>query len=146
MHPNDGRVVTNFIMQALQGQPITIFGDGEQTRSSCYVDDLVEAFLRMMETGPEFPGPINLGNPNEFSILELVLDLTGSKSRLERKPPPEDDPRRRQPDIKLARERLDWEPKTQLREGLTKTIKYFDQLLRRKARAGHTSRRTTKRD
>jgi len=133
MHPNDGRVVSNFIIQALQGEPITIYGDGEQTRSFCYVDDLVEGFLRMMETGSDFPGPINLGNPNEFTIRELaeaVLDLTGSKSELVQKPLPQDDPRQRQPDISLARKKLDWEPKTQLREGLTKTIEYFDAMLR----------------
>jgi UDP-glucuronate decarboxylase len=134
MHPNDGRVVSNFIIQALQGQPITIFGDGQQSRSFCYVDDLVEGFLRMMDTGGDFPGPVNLGNPNEFTIKELaeqVLDLTGSKSQLVNKPLPQDDPRQRQPDISLAREKLGWEPKTQLREGLVKTIDYFDHLLRK---------------
>lgn len=133
MHPKDGRVVSNFIIQALQGQPITIYGDGQQSRSFCYVDDLVEGFMRMMDTGSDFPGPVNLGNPNEFTIKELaeaVLDLTGSKSQLVNKPLPQDDPRQRQPDISLAREKLDWEPKTQLREGLTKTIAYFDELLR----------------
>jgi len=134
MHPNDGRVVSNFIIQALQGQPITIYGDGQQSRSFCFVDDLVEGFLRMMDTGTDFPGPVNLGNPNEFTIKELaeeVLDLTGSKSQLVNKPLPQDDPRQRQPDISLAREKLDWEPKTQLRAGLTKTIAYFDELLRK---------------
>lgn len=134
MHPNDGRVVSNFIIQALQGQPITIYGNGQQSRSFCYVDDLVEGFLRMMDTGRDFPGPVNLGNPNEFTIKELaeaVLDLTGSKSQLVNKPLPQDDPRQRQPDITLARANLDWEPKTQLREGLTKTIAYFDELLRK---------------
>jgi UDP-glucuronate decarboxylase len=134
MHPNDGRVVSNFIIQALQGQPITMYGDGQQTRSFCYVDDLVDGFMRMMDTGSEFPGPVNLGNPNEFTIKELaeeVLDLTGSKSQIINKPLPQDDPRQRQPDISLARQKLDWEPKTQLREGLTKTIEYFDDLLRR---------------
>lgn len=134
MHPNDGRVVSNFIIQALQGQPITIYGDGQQTRSFCYVDDLVEGFMRMMDTGSDFPGPVNLGNPNEFTIKELaeeVLNLTGSKSQLVNKPLPQDDPRQRQPDISLAREKLDWEPKTQLRAGLTKTIEYFDELLRK---------------
>ena len=134
MHPNDGRVVSNFIIQALQGQPITIYGDGQQSRSFCYVDDLVEGFLRMMDTGPEFPGPVNIGNPNEFTIKELaeqVIELTGSKSQLVNKPLPQDDPRQRQPDISLAREKLDWEPKTQLRAGLTKTIAYFDELLRK---------------
>jgi UDP-glucuronate decarboxylase len=134
MHPNDGRVVSNFIIQALQGQPITIYGDGQQSRSFCYVDDLVEGFMRMMDTGPEFPGPVNLGNPNEFTIKELaeqVLDLTGSKSQLVNKPLPQDDPRQRQPDISLAREKLDWEPKTQLRAGLIKTIEYFEELIRK---------------
>ena len=139
MHPGDGRVVSNFIMQALQGEPITIYGSGNQTRSFCYVDDLVEGFLRLMDTGPEFTGPVNLGNPNEFTMIELaeaVLDITGSGSKLENRPLPQDDPRQRQPDIALARETLGWEPKTQLREGLTKTISYFDELLRRNARAG----------
>lgn len=139
MHPNDGRVVSNFVIQALQGEPITIYGDGQQSRSFCYVDDLVEGFLRFMETGPDVAGPINLGNPNEFTMLELaeqVLDITGSASNLVNKPLPQDDPRQRQPDISLARQKLDWEPKTQLREGLTKTIEYFDELLKRNARAG----------
>lgn len=134
MHPNDGRVVSNFILQALQGEPITIYGDGEQSRSFCYVDDLVEGFLLMMDTGTDFPGPINLGNPNEFTIRELadaVLDLTGSKSKLVHKPLPQDDPRQRQPDISLARKKLDWEPQMQLREGLTETIAYFDEMLRK---------------
>lgn len=134
MHPNDGRVVSNFIIQALQGQPITIYGDGQQTRSFCFVDDLVEGFLRMMDTGSDFPGPVNLGNPNEFTIKELaeeVLDLTGSNSQLVNKPLPQDDPRQRQPDISLAREKLGWEPRTQLRAGLIKTVEYFDDLLRK---------------
>jgi UDP-glucuronate decarboxylase len=134
MHPNDGRVVSNFIMQALQDEPITIYGDGSQSRSFCYVDDLVEGFLNFMNTGPEFPGPINLGNPNEFTMLELadtVLEITGSKSRLEYRPLPQDDPRQRQPDISLAREKLYWEPKTQLHAGLIKTIEYFENLLRK---------------
>ncbi len=134
MHPNDGRVVSNFIIQALQGQPITIYGDGQQSRSFCYVDDLVEGFLRMMDTGSEFPGPVNLGNPNEFTIRELaeeVLALTGSKSQLINKPLPQDDPRQRQPDITLARDKLGWEPNTQLRAGLVKTIDYFEQLLQK---------------
>ena len=132
MHPGDGRVVSNFIIQALQGEPITIYGDGQQSRSFCYVDDLVEGFLRLMDAGPEFPGPINLGNPNEFTMLELaelVLEITGSKSKLVKMPLPQDDPRQRQPDITLAREKLNWEPKMQLREGLTKTIAYFDNVL-----------------
>jgi UDP-glucuronate decarboxylase len=132
MHPGDGRVVSNFIIQALQGEPITIYGDGQQSRSFCYVDDLVEGFLRLMDTGPDFPGPINLGNPNEFTMLELaelVLEITGSSSKLVKMPLPQDDPRQRQPDITLAREKLNWEPKMQLREGLTKTIAYFDNVL-----------------
>ena len=137
MHPGDGRVVSNFIIQALQGEPITIYGDGQQSRSFCYVDDLVEGFLRLMDTGPDFPGPINLGNPNEFTMLELaelVLEITGSKSKLMKMPLPQDDPRQRQPDISLAREKLNWEPKTQLREGLIKTVEYFDELLKRNDR------------
>jgi UDP-glucuronate decarboxylase len=138
MHPNDGRVVSNFIVQALQGEPITLYGDGEQSRSFCYVDDLTEGFLRLMETGDDFQGPINLGNPNEFTIRELaeaVIDLTGSASRIEYQPLPQDDPRQRQPDIALARERLGWEPQVQLREGLIKTIAYFEELLGRRAAA-----------
>ena len=133
MHPNDGRVVSNLIIQALKSEPITIYGDGEQSRSFCYVDDLIEGFLRFMDTGSDLPGPLNLGNPNEFTIRELadmILDLTGSKSKLHSAPLPQDDPRQRQPDISLARAKLDWEPKIQLREGLTKTIAYFDQMLR----------------
>jgi UDP-glucuronate decarboxylase len=132
MHPNDGRVVSNFIVQALRGEPITIYGDGMQTRSFCYVDDLVEGFLRMMATPDEFLGPVNLGNPAEFTMLglaELVLELTGSRSRLERHPLPQDDPRRRRPDISLARERLGWEPAVPLATGLARTIEYFDRLL-----------------
>ncbi len=133
MHPNDGRVVSNFIVQALKGQPITIFGDGNQTRSFQYVDDLLEGMLRMMDTREDFIGPVNLGNPNEFSILELareVIDLTNSKSKITYQPLPQDDPIQRQPDITLARKELNnWEPKIQLREGLGKTIEYFDQLL-----------------
>jgi UDP-glucuronate decarboxylase len=139
MHPSDGRVVSNFIIQALQGEPITIYGDGQQSRSFCYVDDLVEGFLRFMDTRSDFPGPINLGNPNEFTMLELaelVLEITGSNSKLVKMPLPQDDPRQRQPDITLAREKLDWEPKTQLREGLIKTINYFDELLKRNAGPG----------
>ena len=146
MHPGDGRVVSNFIIQALQGEPITIYGDGQQSRSFCYVDDLVEGFLRLMDTGPDFPGPINLGNPNEFTMLELselVLEITGSKSKLVKMPLPQDDPRQRQPDISLARAKLDWEPKMQLREGLTKTIEYFDELLKRNAGPGEGLSRPT---
>lgn len=133
MHPNDGRVVSNFIIQALRGEPITIYGDGEQSRSFCYIDDLVEGILRFMDT-EDFPGPVNLGNPIEFTIGELaeqVIELTGSHSKLVREPLPQDDPRQRQPDVSLAREKLGWEAKTQLREGLGKTIAYFDTLLSR---------------
>jgi UDP-glucuronate decarboxylase len=132
MHPNDGRVVSNFIMQALQGQDITIYGDGQQTRSFCYQSDLIEGFLRLMATGPEVTGPINLGNPGEFTIrqlAELIIELTGSPSKLVFKPLPADDPLQRQPDITLARTHLGWEPTVQLSEGLVHTIAYFDQLL-----------------
>ena len=133
MHPNDGRVVSNFIMQALQHKPITIYGDGSQTRSFCYVDDLIEAFLRLMATPDEFTGPVNTGNPGEFTIRELaekVISLTGSRSTLEFKPLPNDDPAQRQPDITLAREVMGWEPKIDLEEGLKKTIPYFRQFLK----------------
>jgi UDP-glucuronate decarboxylase len=132
MHPNDGRVVSNFIVQALRGEPVTIYGDGSQTRSFCYVDDLVEAFIRFMATGDDVTGPINLGNPGEFTILELaekVIAATGSRSELIRKPLPADDPVQRRPDITLAKDKLGWEPKIQLDEGLEKTIAYFDKLL-----------------
>lgn len=143
MHPNDGRVVSNFIVQALRGEELTIYGTGAQTRSFCYVDDLVEAFLRFMDLpgdaggGPGFPGPINLGNPGEFTMRQLaetVLRLTGSASRIVYKPLPADDPMQRQPDIALARERLGgWEPQVPLEQGLQKTIAYFDALLSGKA-------------
>jgi len=132
MHPHDGRVISNFIMQALQGEDITIYGDGRQTRSFQYVDDLVEGMLRMMGSRDEFTGPVNIGNPNEFTILELaekVIDLTGSKSKIVRMPLPADDPMQRQPDISLAKKELDWEPKIQLEEGLRKTIAYFKSIL-----------------
>jgi UDP-glucuronate decarboxylase len=132
MHPNDGRVVSNFIVQALRNDPVTIYGNGEQTRSFCYVDDLVEAFLRIMNTEDDFTGPVNIGNPNEFTIRELadaVIELTGSKSEIISKPLPADDPVQRQPDISIAREKLDWEPTIQLKEGLQKTIAYFDNRL-----------------
>jgi UDP-glucuronate decarboxylase len=132
MHPNDGRVVSNFIVQALQGQDITIFGDGSQTRSFCYVDDLMDGMLRMMNTPPEVTGPINIGNPGEFTIrelAELVIELTASKSKLIFEPLPSDDPRQRQPDISKAKAVLGWEPKTQLREGLISTIAYFEKML-----------------
>jgi UDP-glucuronate decarboxylase len=129
MHPNDGRVVSNFIMQALQNQPITIYGDGAQTRSFCYVDDLVDGLQRLMSTPAEVTGPVNLGNPKEFTIrelAELVIELTGSRSVLDQKPLPQDDPRQRQPDIRRAREQLGWAPKIELREGLKQTIAYFE--------------------
>lgn len=139
MHPNDGRVVSNFIVQALRREDITIYGEGEQTRSFCFVDDLVEGFIRFMDLpsgengSPGFPGPINLGNPGEFTIrqlAEMVIELTGAKSKLVFRPLPSDDPMQRQPDISRAKEYLDnWEPKVQLREGLRKTITYFDGLL-----------------
>ena len=133
MHPNDGRVVSNFIVQALLGEPITIYGDGSQTRSFCYVDDLVEGLMRLMNVGGNYPGPVNLGNPGEFSILELaekVIEITGSKSTLVRKPLPQDDPLQRRPDISEAKKTLDWEPVTPLAEGLVKTVAYFDDLLK----------------
>ena len=138
MHPNDGRVVSNFIVQALQGKEITIYGDGNQTRSFCFVDDLIEGFLRFMDldtndsSQPSFPGPINLGNPLEFTMLELakiIIEITGSNSKLIFQPLPSDDPMQRKPDISLAIKKLGWEPKVQLVEGLGKTINYFDQLL-----------------
>jgi len=132
MHPHDGRVVSNFIMQALQNQPITIYGDGSQTRSFCYVDDLIDAFLLFMNSPDEVTGPINLGNPGEFTIRELaeqVIDLTGSGSEIVFNPLPSDDPKQRRPDIRLAKEKLDWEPKVPLREGLKPTIAYFEDLL-----------------
>jgi len=132
MHPNDGRVVSNFIMQALQGEDITIYGEGSQTRSFCYVDDLIEGFLRLMDTPDEVTGPINLGNPSEITIRQLaetVIELTGSKSKLIKAPLPADDPVRRCPDITRARENLGWEPKTDLKTGLRHTIEYFDKLL-----------------
>ncbi len=132
MHPNDGRVVSNFVVQALKGEDITIYGDGSQTRAFCYVDDLVEAMMRMMRTDPEITGPINIGNPGEFSIrelAELVIELTGAKSKLVSKPLPQDDPKQRRPDITLAKNLLGWEPTIALREGLLKTIDYFDKFL-----------------
>jgi UDP-glucuronate decarboxylase len=131
MQPNDGRVVSNFIIQALQGDDITIYGDGGQTRSFCYVDDLIDGLIRTMDTGAEFTGPVNIGNPAEISVLELaqtVIELTGSKSKLIFKPLPQDDPRQRQPDINLAKSQLDWYPKVDLINGLKKTIAYFQDL------------------
>jgi UDP-glucuronate decarboxylase len=132
MHPNDGRVVSNFVIQALEGQPITIYGDGSQTRSFCYVDDLIDGLVRLMSAPRETTGPVNLGNPTEFTIkqlAELAIEMTGSKSKLTYLPLPQDDPKQRQPDITLARERLRWQPAVPLREGLMKTIAYFDRLL-----------------
>jgi UDP-glucuronate decarboxylase len=133
MHPNDGRVVSNFIVQALTGEKITIYGDGDQTRSFCYVDDLIKGLLCMMDTTDEITGPINLGNPIEFSIRQLaleIIELTGSRSKIVHASLPSDDPRQRRPDISAAQEHLDWTPKTGLREGLAKTIEYFDRVLR----------------
>ena len=132
MHPHDGRVVSNFIVQALKGQDITLYGDGSQTRSFCYVDDLIDGFQSLMETWSEVTGPINLGNPNEFTLAQLatlVIELTGSKSKIVHEKLPSDDPRQRKPDITQARDVLSWEPKVQLREGIGKTIDYFDGLL-----------------
>lgn len=132
MHPNDGRVVSNFIVQALKGEEITLYGDGSQTRSFCYVDDLVRGLIGLMETPDNVTGPINIGNPNEFTIRQLaenVIDLTGSKSKLVFRPLPQDDPKQRQPDITKARDILKWEPSVELRDGLSKTIAYFDALL-----------------
>ena len=132
MHPNDGRVVSNFIVQALAHGDVTIYGDGQQTRSFCYVDDLIEAMIRMMKTPRDFVGPVNIGNPGEYTMLELaesVIRLTGSKSRLVHKPLPSDDPKQRQPDISLAKEKLEWEPKVKLEDGLKETIAYFRRTL-----------------
>ena len=128
MHPNDGRVVSNFIVQALRGDPITIYGDGSQTRSFCYVDDLVDGMVRLMDTGHEVTGPVNVGNPGEFTMLELaqaVLEITGSSSAIEHRPLPQDDPKQRQPDISLARSELGWEPSVPLTDGLRRTVDYF---------------------
>jgi len=133
MHPNDGRVVSNFIMQALQNEPITLYGDGSQTRSFCYVDDLIEVFIRLMDSPDDCTGPVNTGNPTEFTINELaekIIKLTNSKSELIYKSLPSDDPAQRQPDISLAKEKLGWEPKIQLEEGLKKTIPYFEQFIK----------------
>jgi len=133
MHPNDGRVVSNFIVQALRGEPITLYGDGLQTRSFCYVDDLIDGMLALMESQPEFTGPVNIGNPCEFTIRELaetVIRLTDSKSSLEFRPLPQDDPRQRKPDISLAGEALKWQPKVSLEDGLKETIAYFKNTLK----------------
>ena len=131
MHPDDGRVVSNFIMQALRGDDLTIYGDGSQTRSFCFADDLIDGMIRMMNTPDAFTGPVNLGNPGEFTIRELaeaVIRLTGSKSKLVTRPLPPDDPSQRQPDISLARKELGWEPQVKLEEGLIRTIAYFKTL------------------
>ena len=133
MHPNDGRVVSNFILQALQNKDITIYGEGSQTRSFCYRDDLVDGLIRMMNTPDEVTGPVNIGNPGEFTILqlaELVIKLTDSKSKLIRMPLPADDPKQRKPDITKAKNLLNWQPVTPLEEGLKTTIEYFDWLLK----------------
>jgi UDP-glucuronate decarboxylase len=133
MHPHDGRVVSNFILQALQNQDITIYGDGSQTRSFCYRDDLIDGMMRLMDTPDEVTGPVNVGNPGEFTILQLaetIIELTGSKSKIIRMPLPSDDPKQRRPDITKAQELLGWQPTTPLREGLVKTIAYFDELLK----------------
>lgn len=132
MHPNDGRVVSNFIIQSLKNEPITIYGDGKQTRSFCYVDDQIEAWIRFMESPDDLTGPVNLGNPRETTILELaerIIEMTGSSSSVEYKPLPEDDPAQRCPDISLAKEKLGWQPTVSLEEGLKKTIDYFEQVL-----------------
>lgn len=132
MHPNDGRVVSNFIVQALKGENITIYGDGQQTRSFCYVDDLIEVIIRFMSSDAEFTGPMNIGNPGEFTMLELaekVIGLTGSNSKLVFKPLPMDDPKQRQPDIRMAKQTLEWEPKVSLHDGLKETIDYFSKVL-----------------
>jgi UDP-glucuronate decarboxylase len=132
MHPNDGRVVSNFIVQALKGESITVYGDGSQTRSFCYVDDLIEGFIRLMAAPDDVTGPINLGNPGEFTIRELaekVIAMIGSKSKIEYRPLPVDDPMQRQPNISRAKDLLDWQPKVPLEQGLKKTIEYFDRLL-----------------
>ena len=132
MHPQDGRVVSNFIVQALRGEPITIFGDGQQTRSFCYVDDLIDGMIKLMDSPAEFTGPVNIGNPGEFTMLELaekVIAIVGGKSSLRFLPLPQDDPRQRQPDISLAKSTLDWEPRVPLDEGLKETVAYFRNLL-----------------
>lgn len=134
MHPNDGRVVSNFIVQALKGEEITVYGDGSQSRSFCYVEELIEAFVRLMATSDNFVGPVNLGNPGEFTIRELaetIIEMTGSSSKITYKPLPSDDPTQRCPDISLAKERFGWEPTIQLREGLVKTIEYFRELIQK---------------
>ncbi|VTZ25013.1 NAD-dependent dehydratase [Methylocella tundrae] len=136
MHPNDGRVVSNFLVQALKNDDITIYGDGSQTRAFCYVDDLIEGFLRLMATGPDFTGPVNIGNPKEFTMNELahqIIELTGSRSKIVYRGLPPDDPKQRRPDITLARDKLQWQPTVELREGLSRTAKYFEDFLREEA-------------
>jgi UDP-glucuronate decarboxylase len=131
MHPNDGRVVSNFIMQALQGKDITIYGDGQQTRSFCYVDDLIDAMVKMMNSEEGFAGPVNIGNPGEFTMLQLaetILKLSGSKSKIIHQPLPSDDPKQRQPNIDLAKDKLGWQPKVNLEDGLKETIAYFEKV------------------
>ena len=133
MHPNDGRVVSNFIVQALKGKPITIYGNGAQTRSFCYIEDLVEGLIKLMQSPAKTTGPFNMGNDGEFTIIELaekILEITGSKSELAHKPLPEDDPKQRQPNLSLTKEKLNWQPKISLQDGLVKTIEYFDGLLK----------------
>ncbi len=132
MHPNDGRVVSNFIVQALRNKEISVYGEGNQTRSFCYVDDLIDGLIRMMNSRRGFTGPLNMGNPDEFTILELakkIIDITGSRSKIIHKPLPNDDPRQRKPDISLAKQELDWKPRIELEKGLIKTIGYFKKLL-----------------
>jgi UDP-glucuronate decarboxylase len=149
MHPSDGRVVSNFIIQALRNENITVYGEGNQTRSFCYVDDLVDGLMRLMGTPDDVTGPVNLGNPVEFTIRQLaetVITLTGSTSTIVARPLPEDDPKQRCPDISLAKGLLAWEPKVQLRDGLMKTIEYFEQLLRSDPKDEHLRRRSTKRN
>jgi UDP-glucuronate decarboxylase len=133
MHPNDGRVVSNFIVQALQGKDITIYGDGQQTRSFCYVDDLIDAMVKMMNSEEGFTGPVNIGNPGEFTMLQLaetILKLSGSKSKIIHQPLPSDDPKQRQPNIELAKTKLAWEPKVHLEDGLKETIAYFRSVIK----------------
>jgi UDP-glucuronate decarboxylase len=149
MHPNDGRVVSNFIIQALRNEDITVYGEGNQTRSFCYVDDLVDGLIRLMGTSDDVTGPVNLGNPNEFTIRQLaesVIALTGSSSKIVYRPLPEDDPKQRCPDISLAKKLLAWEPRVQLQDGLMKTIEYFDQLLRSDPKDERLPKRSVKRE
>jgi len=137
MHPEDGRVISNFIVQALRGQPLTVYGDGSQTRAFCYVDDLIEGLVRLMNTADDITGPVNLGNPEEYTILELaetIIELTGSRSEIRFEQLPEDDPNHRKPDISLAKKTLGWEPKVGLKDGLSKTIEYFDNLIASKSK------------